>query len=86
MSSKTGPPPSIVTKNGSLSKDVTLDCNSSAFSLFSVATADEAAAYPRTFVRWRAGGAGGSQIQTAVTLTLTSAVQTGTTVFYAEFT
>ena len=51
-----------------------------------VLTADEAAAYPRTFVRWRAGGSGGSEIQTGVTLTLTSANQTSTTVFYAEFT
>jgi hypothetical protein len=51
-----------------------------------VLTADEAAAYPRTFVRWRAGGSGGAQIQTAETLTLTAAVQTSTTVFYAEFT
>lgn len=51
-----------------------------------VLTADEAAAYPRTFVRWRAGSSGGAQIQTGVTLTLSSAVQTSTTVFYAEFT
>ena len=49
-------------------------------------TADETAAYPRTFVRWRAGGSSGTQIQTAEALTLTSATQTGTTVFYAEFT
>lgn len=51
-----------------------------------VLTADETAAYPRTFVRWRAGGAAGSEIQTGVTLTLTSANQTSTTVFYAQFT
>lgn len=49
-------------------------------------TADEVASYPYTFVRWRAGGSGGSQIQTAEALTLTSATQTSTTVFYAEFT
>lgn len=49
-------------------------------------TADESAAYPRTFVRWRAGGSGGTQISTNTTLTLTSADQTSTTVFYAEFT
>jgi hypothetical protein len=51
-----------------------------------VLTADETAAYPRTFVRWRAGSSGGTQIQTAETLTLTAATQTSTTVFYAEFT
>tara|TARA_R110002153_G_scaffold108698_1_gene249290 strand:+ start:656 stop:1099 length:444 start_codon:yes stop_codon:yes gene_type:complete len=51
-----------------------------------VLTADETAAYPRTFVRWRAGGSGGSQIQTGTTLTLTSGNETSTTVFYAEFT
>lgn len=51
-----------------------------------VLTADNAAAYPRTFVRWRRGGAAGVQIQTGVTLTLTSANETSTTVFYAEFT
>lgn len=51
-----------------------------------VLTADEAAAYPRTFVRWRAGGSSGSEIQTAEALTLTSATQTSTTVFYAQFT
>jgi len=49
-------------------------------------TADETAAYPKTFVRWRAGGSGGSQIQTGTTLTLNAAAQTSTTVFYAEFT
>lgn len=51
-----------------------------------VLTADETAAYPRTFVRWRAGGSSGSEIQTGTVLTLTSATQTSTTVFYAEFT
>ena len=61
-------------------KNVNLDLNNL------VLTADEAAAYPRTFVRWRAGGSGGSQIQTGEVLTLTSATQTSTTVFYAEFT
>ena len=61
-------------------KNVNLDLNNL------VLTADETAAYPRTFVRWRAGGSGGSQIQTGEVLTLTSATQTSTTVFYAEFT
>ncbi len=61
-------------------KNVNLDLNNLTL------TADEAQAYPRTFVRWRAGGSGGSQIQTAETLTLTSGTQTSTTVFYAEFT
>jgi len=51
-----------------------------------VLTADTDFSYPRTFVRWRAGGSGGSEIQTGVTLTLTSATQTTTEVFYAEFT
>jgi len=49
-------------------------------------TADETAAYPRTFVRWRRGGSGGAEISTSTTLTLTSANETATTVFYAEFT
>lgn len=61
-------------------KNINLDLNNL------VLTADETAAYPRTFVRWRAGGSGGSEIQTGEILTLTSATQTGTTVFYAEFT
>jgi len=61
-------------------KNVNLDLNNLTL------TADESAAYPRTFVRWRAGGSGGSEIQTAEALTLTSATQTSTTVFYAEFT
>ena len=51
-----------------------------------VLTADETAAYPRTFVRWRAGSSSGTEIQTGTALTLTSATQTSTTVFYAQFT
>lgn len=50
-----------------------------------VLTADETAAYPRTFTRWRAGGSGGTEIQTAEVLTLAAVTQTSTTVFYAEF-
>lgn len=61
-------------------KNVNLDLNNLTL------TADEAQAYPRTFVRWRAGSSGGTQIQTAETLTLTSATQTSVTLFYAEFT
>lgn len=61
-------------------KNVNLDLNNL------VLTADEAAAYPRTFVRWRSGGSGGTQIQTGEVLTLTAANHTGVTVFYAEFT
>ena len=61
-------------------KNVNLDLNNL------VLTADETAAYPRTFVRWRAGSSGGSEIQTGEVLTLTSATQTSTTVFYAQFT
>ena len=61
-------------------KNINLDLNNL------VLTADEGAAYPRTFVRWRAGSSGGAQIQTGEVLTLSSAVQTSTTVFYAEFT
>ena len=61
-------------------KNVNLDLNSITL------TADETAAYPRTFVRWRAGGSGGSEIQTGTTLTLGASDQTSTTVFYAEFT
>jgi len=61
-------------------KNVNLDLNNL------VLTADETAAYPRTFVRWRAGSSSGSEIQTGEVLTLTSATQTSTTVFYAEFT
>lgn len=61
-------------------KNVNLDLNSITL------TADETAAYPRTFVRWRAGGSGGTEIQTGTTLTLGPSDQTSTTVFYAEFT
>lgn len=61
-------------------KNVNLDLNSITL------TADETAAYPRTFVRWRAGGSSGTQIQTGTTLTLGPSDQTSTTVFYAEFT
>ena len=61
-------------------KNVNLDLDSITL------TADETAAYPRTFVRWRAGGSGGSEIQTGTTLTLGASDQTSTTVFYAEFT
>lgn len=49
-------------------------------------TADETASYPDTFVRWRRGSSGGAEIQTANALTLTSANETSTTLFYAEFT
>jgi len=49
-------------------------------------TADETAAYPRTFVRWRRGGSGGAEISTNTTLTLTSANELSTTIFYAQFT
>ena len=61
-------------------KNVDLDLNSVTL------TADETAAYPRTFVRWRAGGPSGAEIQTGTTLTLGTSDQTSTTVFYAEFT
>ena len=61
-------------------KNVNLDLNNLTL------TADEAQAYPRTFVRWRDGGPSGSQIQTAEALTLTSGTNTSTTLFYAEFT
>lgn len=61
-------------------KNVDLDLNSVTL------TADETAAYPRTFVRWRAGGSSGAEIQTGTTLTLGASDQTSTTVFYAEFT
>ena len=61
-------------------KNVNLDLNNLTL------TADEAQAYPRTFVRWRAGSSSGTQIQTAEALTLTSATQTSVTLFYAEFT
>lgn len=61
-------------------KNVNLDLNSITL------TADETAAYPRTFVRWRAGGPSGTEIQTGTVLTLGASDQTSTTVFYAEFT
>jgi hypothetical protein len=49
-------------------------------------TADETASYPDTFVRWRRVNSTGAEIQTSETLTLTTANETSTTVFYAEFT
>jgi len=49
-------------------------------------TADETAAYPRTFVRWRRGGSSGAEISTNTVLTLTNSNETSTTVFYAQFT
>ena len=49
-------------------------------------TADETAAYPRTFVRWRRENSSGAEISTNTTLTLTSGDETSTSVFYAEFT
>jgi len=61
-------------------KNVNLDLNSITL------TADETAAYPKTFVRWRAGGASGTEIQTGTALTLNASTQTSTTIFYAEFT
>jgi len=61
-------------------KNVNLDLNDLTL------TADETAAYPKTFVRWRAGGASGTEIQTGEVLTLNASTQTSTTVFYAEFT
>jgi len=51
-----------------------------------VLTADNAAAYPYTFVRWRRGSSGGTTISTSTTLTISSATETSTTLFYAEFT
>lgn len=71
---------SIADSTGATLKNVNLDLNNL------VLTADETAAYPRTFVRWRAGGSSGSEITTANALTLTSGTQTATTVFYAQFT
>lgn len=71
---------SVADSQGATIKNVNLDESNLTL------TADETAAYPRTFVRWRAGGSGGSQISTNTVLTLTSADQTSTTVFYAEFT
>jgi len=49
-------------------------------------TADETAAYPRTFVRWRRDSSSGGEISTNSTLTISSGTETSTTVFYAEFT
>ena len=71
---------SVADSQGATLKNVNLDESNLTL------TADETAAYPRTFVRWRAGGASGTEIQTNEVLTLTSADQTSTTVFYAEFT
>jgi len=71
---------SVSDSQGATLKNVNLDENNLSL------VADEAAAYPRTFVRWRAGGSGGSTISTNTTLTLTSGDETSTTVFYAEFT
>jgi len=71
---------SVADSQGATIKNVDLDTSNLTL------TADETAAYPRTFVRWRAGGSGGSQIQTAEALTLTDSNETSTTVFYAEFT
>ena len=50
-----------------------------------VLTADNSAAYPLVFQRWRRGGSSGAEIQTGTTLTLTAATETSTTLFYAEF-
>ena len=49
-------------------------------------TADETAAYPRTFVRWRRENSSGAEISTNEVLTLNSSTEASTTVFYAEFT
>ena len=70
---------SVANSTGATIKNVNLDLNNV------VLFADATAAYPRTFIRWRAGGSSGSQIQTAASLTLSAASQTSTTVFYAEF-
>ena len=71
---------SVADSTGATLKNVNLDESNLTL------TADETAAYPRTFVRWRRGGSGGAEISTSNTLTLTSANETSTTVFYAEFT
>lgn len=47
--------------------------------------ADNTAAYPYQFQRWRRGSSTGTQISTSTTLTITSATETSTTLFYAEF-
>ena len=49
-------------------------------------TADETAAYPRTFVRWRRENSSGDEISTNEVLTLNASTEASTTVFYAEFT
>ena len=71
---------SVADSQGATLKNVDLDTSNCTL------TADETAAYPRTFVRWRRGGSGGAEIQTAEALTLTDSNETSTTVFYAEFT
>jgi len=71
---------SVADSTGATFKNVNLDESNLTL------VADETAAYPRTFVRWRRGGSGGAEISTSTTLTLTSANETATTVFYAEFT
>jgi hypothetical protein len=48
-------------------------------------TADETAAYPHTFTRWRRDSSSGAEITTSNTLTISSGTETGTTLFYAEF-
>lgn len=70
---------SNVTAGTTQLKNVNLDLNNL------VLTADNAAAYPNTFQRWRRGGAAGAEISTSTTLTITSATETSTTLFYAEF-
>jgi hypothetical protein len=71
---------SVSDSTGTVIKNVDLDTSNLTL------TADETAAYPDTFVRWRRGGSGGDQIQTAEALTLTTSNETSTTIFYAEFT
>jgi len=71
---------SVADSTGATLKNVNLDESNLTL------TADETASYPDTFVRWRRVGSGGAEIQTAETLTLTTANETSTTVFYAEFT
>ena len=71
---------SVSDSTGATIKNVDLDTSNLTL------TADETAAYPDTFVRWRRGGSGGDQIQTNEVLTLTDSNETSTTIFYAEFT
>ncbi len=71
---------SVSDSTGATLKNVDLDTSNLTL------TADETAAYPDTFVRWRRAGSSGDQIQTAEALTLTDSNETSTTVFYAEFT